>query len=102
MSLVVILPLRVETGRYVNENINQRICTFCQQNEVENEIHFSFKCDLYKKERQEFVNSLNYNNFNNLSDVHKLRYCFEHKVRLFAKFVKCCYLKRRDTLYNSK
>ena len=41
--------LRIETGRHTipKTPINLRICLFCHSNEVENEIHFLFSCQLY-------------------------------------------------------
>ena len=35
-----ILPLRIETGRYIGEPAEQRLCRICPQNNVENETHF--------------------------------------------------------------
>lgn len=31
-----ILPFRIETGRYHGEPVEERICTFCSENSVEN------------------------------------------------------------------
>ena len=39
-----ILPLRVETGRFVNESLNDRICTLCDLHDIEDEIHFVCRC----------------------------------------------------------
>jgi len=42
-----ILPLHVETGRFRNTSLENRLCTLCNSNQVENEIHFMFDCSLY-------------------------------------------------------
>jgi hypothetical protein len=42
-----ILPLRVETGRYIGEPVEQRICKLCQTNVVEDERNFILYCNLY-------------------------------------------------------
>ena len=39
-----ILPLRIETGRYINESVNERLCKFCSSNAVEDEMHFLIYC----------------------------------------------------------
>ncbi len=40
-----IIPLRVETGRYVNETREERVCTLCTTNTVESVEHFLFECE---------------------------------------------------------
>ena len=42
-----ILPLNIETGRFRNQPIEQRICNLCEFNEIGHEFHFIFKCTLY-------------------------------------------------------
>jgi hypothetical protein len=39
--------LRVETGRYVNETREQRVCRMCELGVVEDEIHFMLDCPVY-------------------------------------------------------
>ena len=34
-----ILPLRVETGRYIGEKPEERICKICQSGQIEDEMH---------------------------------------------------------------
>ena len=46
-----ILPLHIKTGRFVNKKIEERICNFCNSENVEDEYHFLFHCDFYKQER---------------------------------------------------
>jgi hypothetical protein len=52
--------LRIETGRHTipKTPINLRICSFCHSNEVENEIHFLFSCQLYDSLRLKFFNEI--------------------------------------------
>ena len=58
--------LRIETGRHTipKTPLNLRICSFCHSNEVENEIHFLFSCQLY--------DSLCLNLFNDITDKYSL------------------------------
>ena len=41
-----ILPLKVETGRFKNIPVHNRICELCAQ-DVEDEMHFLCKCETY-------------------------------------------------------
>ncbi len=48
-----ILPLRVETGRFVNEARCDRICKLCNSGAIEDQIHFLFHCDCYNDLRDD-------------------------------------------------
>ena len=48
-----ILPLHIETGRYTNTPIDQRICKICDLGEIENEYHFIMTCPEYESARME-------------------------------------------------
>ena len=98
-----ILPLRVETGRYCNMPLNDRLCQFCDRREVESELHFLFYCPLYQTARETFYTSMNalLPNFDNLSDKEKLQSLFSQSnfIRKFASYVDNCYRKRSSVLY---
>ncbi len=98
-----ILPLRVETGRFVGEKHNDRICTLCDSNVVEDQIHFLFYCKLYDNHRKD-LNAKAKNiidGWDNLSDVEKLCIMFTNLTRTLGKYVKNIFLLRRNTLYKS-
>ena len=40
-------PLAIETGRYIGQPIHERICTSCDRNSVETEIHFRLQGERY-------------------------------------------------------
>ena len=46
-----VAPPRIETGRYVDLPVSERICPFCK-NIVETGMHVLLKCPLYSKIRQ--------------------------------------------------
>ena len=52
------LPLHVETGRFYNTPYDDRKCTLCNLNEVEDEVHFVFKCPIYVVHRTQFYNEI--------------------------------------------
>ena len=65
-----ILPLRIETGRFQNVPIQERICILCDQNSIEDETHFLLECDLYSIERQNLIESAE-RNHKNFIDIAK-------------------------------
>lgn len=48
------MKLRLETGRYNNEDLTNRVCMLCDDEEIENETHFLFECPAYSEERTKF------------------------------------------------
>ena len=53
--------LHIETGRYKKPKktpVNQRICTFCDTNEIEDEFHVILKCTRYENFRKDMLNNL--------------------------------------------
>ncbi len=96
-----ILPLRVETGRFVNEKYCDRICTLCNSGNVENQIHFLFHCNLYDSQRDDLnIKARNIvERWDSLSEIDKLIILFKDMTRIFGKFVKTIFLVRRNKLY---
>ena len=44
--------LRIEQGRYVKEEVEERVCMFCESKEVEDEEHFMLTCARYEDLRK--------------------------------------------------
>ena len=74
--------LRIESGRHFIPKVPEhlRICKFCSDNEVENESHFLFSCNLYQDIRKKFFDdvSLKYPNFNTLNNSDKVLFLFNN------------------------
>ena len=74
--------LRIESGRHCIPKVPEhlRICKFCSDNEVENESHFLFSCNLYQNIRKKFFDdvSLKYPNFNTLNNSDKVLFLFNN------------------------
>ena len=51
------LPLEVETGRYRQVPLDERICKLCQAS-IENEIHFLVDCHFYDDLRYDLFNTM--------------------------------------------
>ena len=67
MSRCGVRPLRIETGRYKGESLEDRICIFCDNNEIETEKHFLLHCPSYKYKRNELFGKLEICNASNLT-----------------------------------
>ena len=66
------LPLAIETGRYNNLPLEERICEHCQIH-IEDEVHFAIDCPLYDDIRYAMLQVLEteYEDFNSRSSVVK-------------------------------
>ena len=71
-----ILPLKVETGRFTNIPLEDRVCDYCDSGEVEDEAHFLFDCTLYIDLREVLIHTcLGKNgNFRNFDRLEKMKY----------------------------
>lgn len=95
-----ILPLRIETGRYVGEPPNERLCTLCTQQETENELHFVLGCPFYNQYRTEILGEqLLSPALLNRDRQYVFTYLMSHKFRQLSKFVVKAFRIRRQSLY---
>ena len=100
----LILPLSIETGRYLNIPENFRICLLCDEDEIETEVHFLLYCSKYATERQRFMVKVfsEFPQFDNLAADEKLVVLMTEKlIKLTASFIWECLEIRRHTLYTS-
>ena len=71
--------LLVETGKWYNIEINQRICKQCDQYKIEDEFHLIFECPKYSELRINAFSTIEKNEDINLahdSNVEDLQYLF--------------------------
>jgi hypothetical protein len=96
-----ILRIHIETGRFNNTKVEERLCKVCNENAVEDENHFLFDCSAYDNPRTIWVNSI-YNlcpHFHYLEENDQLQYIFHDMPRTTAKFIIACMAIRKTTLY---
>ena len=99
-----ILPLEIETGRYVGLAAEDRTCKLCDASTPEDECHFLFHCARYDTERALFNNTMTdlYPDFTNSEDSEKLNMIMNEKVvYVTAKYIKDIYDIRRSLLFNT-
>ena len=97
-----VAPIRLETGRYEQLQIDERICPTCNE-EIEDEEHVLIRCNTYNDVRQEvfrFANSIDVN-FDNMDDRDKLCFVLSNE-KMCSVSAKACYsilCARRCILY---
>ena len=97
-----ILPLNIEVGRYYGIDLENRVCTLCHQNEVEDEIHFMMLCPIYSNIRSYYFDKfkLLIEGFNQLDLYGKyiaLLNC--KKVKIAANYVETLWNIRKSKLF---
>ena len=88
-----ILPLNVETGRYLRKPLNERLCLLCTEREIEDEYNFLCSCPSYKTERDKICNYIP--NFKNLSPDDQFVLLMRFDSKLLAKYVESIWNKRK-------
>lgn len=96
-----VAPLRIETGRYENVVLENRVCFNC--NVVEDELHVLLHCPLYNKIREElFYTACDIDeHFRNFTDSQKIIFLFSNTniTRLCAKTCYIILTERRNFIY---
>jgi hypothetical protein len=95
-----ILPIKVETGRYTNIQIQDRLCEHCV-NLVEDECHFILHCRQNRLGRQILFNKAAgmCHNFLQLDDSEKMSFLFNDMWKDMCSFVKESWVIRQNDLY---
>ncbi len=91
-----VLPLRIETGRFVNLKREQRICTLCETGAIEDEMHFLLHCNLYDDLRPDLLEHLPVD----LTNEEKLKTLIRLYPRRSANYIEKAFRKRSDVIYN--
>ncbi len=92
-----VLPLRIETGRFVRENIPNRLCVFCNKNCIEDEIHFLIHCTAYNDVRDLFLGEIinGINQYEHMSDKEKIVNIMNNNSRNIARYIHSAFDKRK-------
>ncbi len=77
------MPLGIETSKWQNKPVEERICKVCESGEVENEFLFIFSCTLYNNIRATFLQ-----NIMELNEVSQIKtFMSKNFACLFAKLI---------------
>lgn len=96
-----ILPIAVETGRFRNVALENRVCVVCHSGQVEDEEHLLESCQAYLDLRENLYRyiSTKFPNFANLTVHDKLKCMYRNCPRQLAKFVRDAFYRRKSLLY---
>ena len=98
----IVLPLKIETGRFQDIPIEYRFCIFCEDNVIESELHFLLHCSHYNEIRFEFYNKVREIDFyfDILDDEDKIRKLMSDDIiKYTVNYLKKFFEKRQQTLY---
>ena len=95
-----ILPLHIETGRYIGTDRNKRVCKICNCNIVEDEIHFIFVCPKYATSRKLFFDKITKYcpDFESYNTNDQLKKAFQYPLYI-GKFIKEAFYIRQSIIY---
>ena len=96
-----ILQLRVESGRFINLKLNERLCQLCDLNCLEDDFHFLCICPVYSDLRNNLY--LKYSqllkNFDSLTEGDVFISILKNPTRQLLKYLKCSWKVRKEKLY---
>ena len=100
-----ILKLKVETGRFTNMPLADRICDLCDTGFVEDEIHFVCVCPKYMNERRTYYNYLDNRSDHDFKTIQNKPHSdiFDHILkyadRNTAQYVSCIWEMRTNAIF---
>ena len=95
-----ILPIRIETGRYVGERPEGRLCKICSINSIESETHFLLHCNHYADFRQTlFSYAERTEGSQTLTDIEKANVLMSSYPGQTAKYILNAFNKRKQFFY---
>ena len=95
--------LRIEVGRHQRPKLplEQRICTFCNKNEIDDDVHRVKHCQFHNEERRILLNEIqrHFNSINHEDMFTPLvqSNCFE-VLHVFGEFLYSCFYNHQQTL----
>ena len=94
-----ILPLNIETGRYIRKELNERLCLLCNQNSIEDEHHFLLLCPVYNAEDDNLCKLIP--SFNHLIPDEQLCILMNLKSKYLANFIESIWNKRKKFFFEA-
>ncbi len=96
------LALALETGRYSDTDIEDRICTICNVNKVETEEHFLLECDKLSTIRDHYLDMLKVDEcVENNDNMEKIKFMLKpENLKTTCQMLEDMLEKRTDLLYD--
>ncbi len=97
------LPLSLETGRYNDVDIEDRICVICDTNAVETEEHFILVCSKLEDVRKPHLQALGlYGEIEGVTNIDKIKQMIsQDNIKKFCIMLEEMLDERRNQLYRS-
>ncbi len=96
-----ILPIKIETGRFINLKPEERLCPLCTDQLVKNEIHFLFECPAYNIFRLHLIRK-SYPTFNLDDSYAKLNILMSTFYKDTSIFISESFQKRSQILFHRR
>jgi hypothetical protein len=95
------LPLNIEIGRFRHIELENRTCTLCDLNVIENEFHFVCQCPVYSDCRSIMYNSITtkHSEFNNLQVQEKFLFIMKNEWQNLSVYLKSAWEIRNSKLF---
>jgi hypothetical protein len=95
------LPLNIEIGRFRHIELENRTCTLCDLNVIENEFHFVCQCPVYSDCRSIMYNSITtkHSEFNNLQVQEKFLFIMKNEWQNLSVYLKSAWEIRNSNLF---
>ena len=96
--------LKIERGRYNNVPREERLCEYCDSQEIEDEYHFALSCNYYEKYRNDLVCKLQSHiptitKFETNEDLIQIVSSKDPILTIiFSKYITLCFSKRNNCL----
>ena len=86
-----VAPLQIETGRYYNIPLNERLCELCNTGVIEDEMHAILECPAFRDVRRDLFCFIEYIHpeFPNLPDCDKLKFILSNEKCAFRAAKTC-------------
>ena len=96
-----VLPLHIETGRFRNLKPEERLCSLCNSNEIEDEVHFVCKCTALTDLREELYGQVEnrIENFTDLNDNDKFVHLVKLEWRPLCSYIEKAWNVRTSLIY---
>ncbi len=84
-----ILPIHIKTGRFRGTNLDDRICQLFDTQEVEDEIHFACKCNLYNDVRKTMYRTVEHKHtdFYMYDNKDKFIFLVQHEWKILGNYL---------------
>ncbi len=97
-----ILPPHIETGRFRNVKVEERVCQVCKNGDVENEFHFICICNAYTALRNMMYDKINDVTFYNMTDRDNFFYLMQKHWKQLGQYIETAWYYRNSILYKKR